>query len=393
LAIDVRQHAAADDATSAHDVASMYELYAGRILAYCIHALGSRSEAEDAVQTTFLQAHRALQRGVTPTHEFAWLHTIAKNVCRTQRRAATRRAAVTGMDLDALPASHSDGDEADVLVGLRDALASIPERQRRALLLREWHGLSSEEVASRLGMSAPATYALLTRARRSLAHALTAPRRSTLGLNLGALLFKLKAFLGGAGVKVAAGTAVAVVAVGGGVAVERSVIERSTPSSDVSREVSADASSDASATRSSPVSARASLSIEQTRSKEAARLAAERGAGGEAVSRPSASGGPSGRVVDLPTLSPTPAPETPPESPPADRSTDEKAPPEKTLRDALPQVPLPEIEIEVEVDLDPATELLPEEPLPPLPPLSPVDTGTVTDPLPSLPVPPLPPLP
>src|SRR3712207_1082718 len=43
---------------------SLYERYSAQIFGFCVNQLGSRDEAEDAVQSTFLNAHRALQRGV-----------------------------------------------------------------------------------------------------------------------------------------------------------------------------------------------------------------------------------------------------------------------------------------------------------------------------------------
>ncbi len=225
MAVDLRHVQRTDPQHSATEAGLLYERYSGRILAYCIHALRDRGDAEDAVQTTFLHAHRALQRGVVPEHEFAWLHTIAKNVCRMQRRTAARRGAVTGLDLDALPAREGDAGDQELLSGLDDALASLPERQRRALVMRELRGLSSEEVASQLGMSATATYALLTRARRSLARALTVGGRSALGLDLGPLLLRLKALFAGGAANVAATTAVAAVVAAGGVTLERALVE------------------------------------------------------------------------------------------------------------------------------------------------------------------------
>ena len=66
-------------------------------------------------------------------------------------------------------------DEEELLLGFREALASMPEKQRQALVLREWQGVPSREIASELGLSATATHALLTRARHSFAQALTVP--------------------------------------------------------------------------------------------------------------------------------------------------------------------------------------------------------------------------
>src|SRR5438128_8779300 len=69
----------------------LYERHADRILGFCLKRLGSRQEAEDAVQTTFLCALRALQRGVVPISETAWLFKIAHNVCLTSHRTNGRR--------------------------------------------------------------------------------------------------------------------------------------------------------------------------------------------------------------------------------------------------------------------------------------------------------------
>ena len=197
------------------------------IFRYCLRQLGSRSEAEDAVQTTFLYALRALQRNVVPECESAWLTTIAKNVCHSQRRTLARRGPLASdVDLDSIALARPSHGEEELLMGLKDALASMPERQRRALVLREWLGVPSREIACELGMSQTATHALLTRARHSLAHALTAvPRRPALGLNFGSLLFKFKAlFVGGTANAVATTVVVTGIAVGGVVAVERAIL-------------------------------------------------------------------------------------------------------------------------------------------------------------------------
>ena len=113
---------------------------------------------------------------------------------------------------------------------LRHALDTLPDTQRRALVLREWQGLESHEIASELGMTTTAAYALLTRARRSLARALSAAgTRPVLGVDFVSVLAKLKALLAGGAAKVAVTTvAVGTLAVGG-VAVERAVVHRNVP--------------------------------------------------------------------------------------------------------------------------------------------------------------------
>jgi hypothetical protein len=59
----------------------LYERHAAKLQSYCLHQLGSREEAEDASRTTFMNAFRALGRGVVPEAESAWLFKIAENVC------------------------------------------------------------------------------------------------------------------------------------------------------------------------------------------------------------------------------------------------------------------------------------------------------------------------
>jgi RNA polymerase sigma factor (sigma-70 family) len=191
----------------------LYEAYADRMLAYCTRRLCSRSDAEDAVQTTFLYAMRALRRGVEPECESAWLHTIARNVCNWHQRSAGRRPPVSDFEIESLACAQTDED-VELLSGLREALESLSAMQQHALVLREWHGVPPREIAVELGLTPTQTHALLTRARHALAQALTSPKRAVLGL--GALTFalraQLKALVGGASIKAAA--VIAVTAVG-----------------------------------------------------------------------------------------------------------------------------------------------------------------------------------
>ena len=140
----------------------------GRSTSYCLHQLGNREEAEDATQSTFLNAFRGLKRGIDPEFESAWLYKIAQNVCLTRQRSSSRRRRVESPgDLDAMqdsvPAHQADSDE---LIRLPEALEAMPEQQRRALLLREWQGLSYKEIADELELSQAAVETLLFRARR-----------------------------------------------------------------------------------------------------------------------------------------------------------------------------------------------------------------------------------
>ena len=188
----------------------LYERYSGKILGYCRRRLSSREEAEDAVQHTFLNAYRSLRTGVVPHAEAAWLYKIAENVCHERRRSAWRRSRIElvsddGEMRDAAAPAH----EHDELEGLADALAELTPNQRRAILLREWQGLTYREIAAELETTESAVETLLFRARGSLARKLDRSRGRVLsGLNLGSVVAWGKSLLGGAALKIAAATLV-----------------------------------------------------------------------------------------------------------------------------------------------------------------------------------------
>jgi RNA polymerase sigma-70 factor (ECF subfamily) len=205
--------------SAADDAADLYERYYDRIFGYCLYHLGSREEAEDVAQTTFMWAYRGLRRGVVPRAEASWLFTIAQNACRARHRTRGRRREREVLSdpvtlADMAPAPVADTDD---LMGLEDALARMPELQRRAILLREWRGLSYKEIAAELELSNAAVETLIFRARRSLAELLggrAAPKRTRqFAFEFGSMVAAAKAFLGsGTAAKVAAGLAAAVIA-------------------------------------------------------------------------------------------------------------------------------------------------------------------------------------
>lgn len=196
----------------------LFNEHSRRIYAYCLRQLGSPEEAEDAVQATYLNACRSLLSGFEPDVAQAWLFKVAQNVCLTKQRSSSRRARLERPhDLqavqDVVAAPEVEDEE---LFGLGDALVALPEQQRRAILLREWQGLSYREVAEEMGVTQSAVETLIFRARRSLAAALEQPakqpkrRRLLHALDGGALLASLKTALGGnLSASVAAGVAVA----------------------------------------------------------------------------------------------------------------------------------------------------------------------------------------
>ena len=131
--------------------------------------LRNHHEAEDAVQQTFLSAYGSLLNGVEPRHPAAWLATIARNECygriehgMRQPLGAQQEPESTLPDPVAAAAAKAD------LQALWQAIGELPRRQRKALMLREFAGLSYDELAVALGVSEPTVESLLFRARREL---------------------------------------------------------------------------------------------------------------------------------------------------------------------------------------------------------------------------------
>jgi len=194
----------ADDAATT--ARGLYERHGQRVLTFCLSRLRNLQEAQDATQTTFLHVLRALDRGQRPRSEVAWLLGIANNVCRSTQRTLYRRNARTKYaEIDELEAAaEAMGSDSEDLIWLRGALERLPENQRKAILLREWQGLSYADMAGELGLSIPAIEALLFRARRSLAAERAGPRPARAAVDVTSLVLGIRAIRKGAAAKAAA---------------------------------------------------------------------------------------------------------------------------------------------------------------------------------------------
>src|SRR4051794_41966743 len=110
-----------------------------------------------------MNAFRGLHRGVVPELESAWLFKIAHNVCLSRHRSSWRRGKVESPNnFEVLQEVVAGPDHAaDELIRLQDVLEGMPENQRRAILLREWQGLTKPEMPTRVGLD-PGAVAIQT---------------------------------------------------------------------------------------------------------------------------------------------------------------------------------------------------------------------------------------
>ena len=158
-------------------VAALFEEHGRMVYGVCRLLLRGREEAEDATQETFLAAYRSMLAGTQPREPAAWLGTIARNECRTRIRS--RMAAPLSLVSDAVepgPDVEQLADRHEEVIALVGVLSELPQHQREAIVLREFYGLSHEEVGAALGVTPSAVDSLLVRARRRLQHELRPAR-------------------------------------------------------------------------------------------------------------------------------------------------------------------------------------------------------------------------
>lgn len=141
-----------------------------RVLALAVRVVGDREEAEDIAQETFIRIWRQAPRWESGRARFdTWLYAVALNLCRDRLRR--RRILYTAeppdmVDPGPLPDHGIHGDDAARMV--ESALATLPERQREAIVLQYYEELSNSDAAAVMGISVEALESLLARGRRSL---------------------------------------------------------------------------------------------------------------------------------------------------------------------------------------------------------------------------------
>jgi RNA polymerase sigma-70 factor (ECF subfamily) len=145
---------------------ALFERHYARVHRYVLRRADAHV-ADEVASETFTVAWRRLDD--IPSHELAWLLGVARRTLGNMQRAERRRAALTSrLAFSARAAPPTPAGEHSVL----RALARLAEKDREALLLVAWEGLSPAEAARALGSSVPAFHLRTFRARRRLRQAL-----------------------------------------------------------------------------------------------------------------------------------------------------------------------------------------------------------------------------
>ena len=130
------------------------------IFALAYRTLGREEDARDVTQETFLRAFRALSGFKGDAKFSSWLYRIALNLCRDWMRKERRTPVVAvpeGVDVEQLAADRGPVETVEDLAARSElsrevarAMESLPAEQRQAIILKEYHGLTFQEIADQL---------------------------------------------------------------------------------------------------------------------------------------------------------------------------------------------------------------------------------------------------
>lgn len=176
LMVRVREH---DDRNA---FAELVERFQHRVVSVMNHLVNNKEEAEDLAQEVFLRVYKTREH-YSPQAKFStWLFTIANNLALNSLRNKKRKPAIplkvseSGMGtrpeeqiaVGKEPAPGHSVQFAELSEVVQQALDSLNERQKMAIVLNKFEDMSYEEIGHVMGMSVKAVKSLLCRARESL---------------------------------------------------------------------------------------------------------------------------------------------------------------------------------------------------------------------------------
>ena len=151
---------------------SLVDQHQSSLLRLCFIYLHDKALAEDAVQETFLKAHKSLSSFRGDSSAKTWLTRIAMNTCRDMRRAGWFRLMdrrVTPEELPLVPVHPLDDSDADALARV---IIKLPVKQKEVILLYYYHDMTMREIADTLGINVSSVSGRLKHAHTKLRYLL-----------------------------------------------------------------------------------------------------------------------------------------------------------------------------------------------------------------------------
>nr|WP_254656256.1 RNA polymerase sigma factor [Jannaschia sp. CCS1] len=146
-----------------------------RAVRHAARVLGNSSDAEDVAQDAMMRLWNAAAGWRTDgaAKPSTWLHKVVANLCVDRLRRSGRAVELGDNDFaDDAPGAEAQMQDRGRMAALDAALATLPERQRQAVVLRHIEGLSNPEIADALEIGVEAVESLTARGKRALKAAL-----------------------------------------------------------------------------------------------------------------------------------------------------------------------------------------------------------------------------
>ena len=156
----------------------LYSLHGKRMKSIARNLLGSTSDAEDAVQETFLKVQRSIVTFRGQSSFVTWTFRILINTCYDVRRSRMRKKEVAseGTEDAPMPEQRAPGAHPSLKLALERALGRLTDHQRQVFVLYEVEGFRHAEIAAMLEMTETASKNTLFQAKKNLRTMLEPPR-------------------------------------------------------------------------------------------------------------------------------------------------------------------------------------------------------------------------
>jgi RNA polymerase sigma-70 factor (ECF subfamily) len=155
-----------EDAPAQAALSILYRRYSQRIYTYCRKIIGDSTTAEDLLQETFVKVLESGRQQRAIENFPAYLMTIARNLCLSHRARSKRQF----VEVEDFHLSYRDVpyEQRELLQLIQASLELLPEDYREAFVLREYNGLSYNEIAEVIGESLDVVKVRIFRAKKKL---------------------------------------------------------------------------------------------------------------------------------------------------------------------------------------------------------------------------------
>jgi len=150
----------------------LFQQYRLKAFHYALQTVGNHEDAMDVTQEAFLRLHRHWHRRDSSRPLAPWLYSVVRNLAVDvlRKRMVRKESGLDGMapKSHSLPTPEAAAEGSEINARLWREIRNLPDVQREALLLRDWHGLSYKEIAEATGTNVTTINSRLHDARTRL---------------------------------------------------------------------------------------------------------------------------------------------------------------------------------------------------------------------------------